>query len=151
LNTPASKFDSRRYLGLLLVAIAIAGCLFIVRAAAIFGFSRLLVTYSLATGNVAAAKKAIELSPNDAEAHLAGAAVFNSSGTPDQAIIELERAVALRPDDYELWSELGLLRDQTGNTAAALAAFDEAVKRAPFYSQPRWNRGRVTTSPHSRI
>lgn len=85
----------------------------------------------------------MELTPADAEAHLAGAALLNSSGAPDQAIIELERAVALRPDDYELWSELGLLRDQTGDAAGALAAFDEAVRRAPFYSQPRWNRGNV--------
>jgi hypothetical protein len=30
-----------------------------------------------------------------------------------------------------------------GDTAAALAAFDEAIKHAPFYSQPRWNRGNV--------
>jgi hypothetical protein len=58
-------------------------------------------------------------------------------------VIELERAVALRPDDYELWSELGLLLDQTGDSTAALAAFDEAIRRAPFYSQPRWNRGNV--------
>jgi hypothetical protein len=65
------------------------------------------------------------------------------SGTPDQAVIELERAVALRPADYGLWSELGLLRDQTGDSGGALAAFDEAVRRAPFYSQPRWNRGNV--------
>ena len=65
------------------------------------------------------------------------------SGAPEQAVKELERAVALRPSDYGLWSELGLLRDQTGDPAGALAAFDEAVKRAPFYSQPRWNRGNV--------
>jgi hypothetical protein len=143
LNTRKTNFASHRYLRLLLVAIAIAGCLFVVRAAAIFGFSRLLVTYALATGNVAAAKKAIELSPNDAEAHLAAGALLNFAGAPDQGIVELERAVALRPDDYELWSQLGLLRDQTGNTTGAVAAFDEAVRRAPFYSQPRWNRGNV--------
>jgi tetratricopeptide (TPR) repeat protein len=128
---------------LLLVAIAIASCLFVLRAAALFGFSRLLVTYSLASGNLAAAKKAIQLTPKDAEAHVAGAALMSAAGTLDQAVVELERAVSLRPNDYELWSELGLLRDQTGDSTAALAAFDEAISRAPFYSQPRWNRGNV--------
>jgi hypothetical protein len=65
------------------------------------------------------------------------------SDTPQQSVPELESAVALRPADYTLWQQLGLLRDQTGDTAGALAAFDEAIKRAPFYSQPRWNRGNV--------
>ncbi len=65
------------------------------------------------------------------------------SGAPDRAILEFERAVTLRPADYGLWSELGLLRDQAGDSDGALAAFDEAIKRAPYYSQPRWNRGNV--------
>jgi hypothetical protein len=38
---------------------------------------------------------------------------------------------------------LGMARDQAGETAAALLAFDEAVRLAPFYSQPRWQRGNV--------
>jgi hypothetical protein len=143
LKTPRLSFLSHRYLRLLVVAIAIASCVFVIRAAATFGFSRLLVTYSLTSGNLAAAKMAIQLTPKDAEAHFAGAAVMSLSGAPDQSVIELERAVALRPSDYGLWSELGLLRDQTGDTTGALAAFDEAVRRAPYYSQPRWNRGNV--------
>lgn len=143
LKTARSGFLSRRYLRLLLVAIAIAGCLFAIRSAAAFGFSRLLVTYSLTARNLAAAKKAIQLTPNDAEAHLAGAAMLSLSETPAQSMSEIEQAVALRPAEYGLWSELGLLRDQTGDTAGALAVFDEAIKRAPFYSAPRWNRGNV--------
>ena len=111
------------------------------KAAVTYGLSHLLVTYSLTAGNVAAAKKAIQLTPKDAEAHLATAAVLSLSGIPDQSVVELEQAVALRPSDYGLWSELGLLRDQLGDTPSALKAFDEAVARAPYYSQPRWNRG----------
>ena len=128
---------------MLLVATAIVACLFAIRSAATFGFSRLLATYSLAARNLSAAKKAVELTPKDAEAHFANAVVSSLSDTPPQSVTELEQAVALRPADYTLWQQLGLLRDQTGDTAAALAAFDEAVKRAPFYSQPRWNRGNV--------
>jgi hypothetical protein len=143
LKTLRSRFSSRRYLRLLFVVVAIGSCLFVIQAAARYGFSQLLMTYALTAGNLPAARKAIQLTPKDAEAHFAGAALLSLSGAPDQAVIELERAVALRPADYGLWSELGLLRDQTGDTAGALAAFDEAVRRAPFYSQPRWNRGNV--------
>lgn len=138
-----SRSYSRRHPRFLLVAIAIVGCLAVIRSAAAFGFSRLLVTYSLTARNAAAAKKATSVTPADAEAHLANAAVLSLSQQPEQAALELDRAVALRPDDYGLWSELGLMRDQLGNSSAAIAAFDEAVKRAPFYSQPRWNRGNV--------
>ena len=143
MQTPHSRSRSHRYLRLLLVATAIVACLFAIRSAATFGFSRLLATYSLAARNLSAAKKAVELTPKDAEAHFANAVVSSLSDTPPQSVTELEQAVALRPADYTLWQQLGLLRDQTGETAAALAAFDEAVKRAPFYSQPRWNRGNV--------
>jgi len=141
-SEPSSLF-ANRYLRLLLVALAIASCLLALRSAVAFGVSRLLVTYSLTVGNVAAAQKASQLTPKDAEPHLASAAVLSISGAPDQAVVELERAVALRPADYQLWSELGLLRDQVGDSAGALKAFDEAIKRAPYYSQPRWNRGNV--------
>ena len=141
--TPHSHSLWHRYLRLLLVATAIVVCLFVIRSAATFGFSRVLATYSLTARHPGAAKKAVELAPNDAEAHFANAVILGMSDTPQQSVAELEQAVALRPADYTLWQQLGLLRDQKGDTAAALAAFDEAIKRAPFYSQPRWNRGNV--------
>jgi len=128
---------------LLLTAIAITGCLFAARSAATFGLSRLLATYSLTTRNLGVAKKAVGLTPRDADAHFAEAVLLGMSNTPEQTLTELEQAVALRPADYTLWQQLGLLRDQARNSAGALAAFDEAIKRAPFYAQPRWNRGNV--------
>lgn len=120
-----------------------ASCLFVIKSAATFGFSRLLVTYSLSARNLAAAKKAVQLTPKDAEAHSTYAAVLSLSQTPDQAMSEFEKAVALRPADFALWLELGLSRDQMGDSTAALADFNEAVRRAPFYSQPRWHRGNL--------
>jgi tetratricopeptide (TPR) repeat protein len=143
LQNPLSTFLSHRYLRLLLVATAIGACLFAIRSAAAFGVSRLLATYSLTARHPGAAKKAVELTPKDAEAHFARAVVLGMSDTPGQSVPELEQAVALRPADYTLWQQLGLLRDQAGDKAAAVAAFDESIKRAPFYSQPRWNRGNV--------
>lgn len=143
MKPPHSVHFSNRYLRLLLVITGIASCLFVIQAAARYGFSQLLITYAVASGNLSAAKKAIELTPKDPEAHLAGAALLSLLGTPEQGVVEFEKAVALRPADYRLWSELGLLRDQIGDTQGALSAFDEAVRHAPFYSQPRWNRGNV--------
>jgi hypothetical protein len=143
LNNQRSSLPSNRYLRLCLVVAGILLSLFAIQASARYGLSHLLTTYALTSGNVAAAKKAIQFSPKDAEAHFAGAAVLTLSGAPDQALAELERAVSLKPTDFGLWCELGLLRDQLGDAVGALAAFNEAVRRAPFYSQPHWDRGNV--------
>jgi len=89
------------------------------------------------------ADKATEMSPKDAETHRARAAVLTLVPSPAESAAELERAVSLRAADYSLWVELGLIRDQIGDTGGALAAFDEAVKRAPFYALPRWQRGNL--------
>ncbi len=143
LQNPLPGFLSHRYLRSLLVVAAIGACLFAIRFAAAFGVSRLLATYSLTARHLGAAKKAVELTPKDAEAHFVDAVVLGMSDTPSKSAPELEQAVALRPADYTLWQQLGLLRDQSGDKAGAVAAFDEAIRRAPFYSQPRWNRGNV--------
>jgi len=101
----------------------------------------LLVKFALATRSLEVAQKANQLTPKDAQAHFAEAAVLSSLNRPAESVVDLERAVALRPADYSLWLQLGLLRDQLGETDAALAAFNEAVSLAPFYAQPRWLRG----------
>jgi hypothetical protein len=143
LQTPPAGFLAHRYLRWSLVAVAIVVCLLIIRSAAAFGLSRLLTTYSLTARNPGAAKSAVDIAPRDAEAHFANATVLSLSEKPRQSLAELELAVALRPADYTLWQQLGLMRDQLGDSTAALAAFDESVRRAPFYSRPRWNRGNV--------
>jgi hypothetical protein len=140
---PRSQVFLSSYLRLLLLAISIGACLFAVRAASAYGVSRLLATYSLSAKNLYAAQKAVALTPQDSEAHFADAVVMGMSNMPEQSIAELEQAIALRPADYTLWQQLGLLRDQAGDKTGAMAAFDESIKRAPFYSQPRWNRGNV--------
>jgi len=93
--------------------------------------------------NSAAGRRTVELTPNDAESHLANAEVLTAAGQPDQSVRELEQAIALRPSDYSLWLSLGLIRDQAGDPTGALAAFDQSVRRAPFYAQPRWLRGNL--------
>ncbi len=113
------------------------------RSAIAFGASRLLVIYSLTTGAAAGANTASQITPRDPEVYVARAGMLSLARQPGVALIELERAVALRPADFRLWSELGLLRDQVGDTAGSLQAYAEAIKRAPHYAQPLWNRGNV--------
>lgn len=143
MSSTSTNLFSNRFVRLLLAAIGIVLCLLTIRAAGAFGISRLLVRFVLARPNLAVAEKAIQLTPSDAQTHFAGAAVLSTLNRTAESAIELERAVALRPADYFLWLQLGLLRDQLGETSAAIAAFDEAVRLAPFYARPRWQRGNV--------
>lgn len=127
---------------LLFLLVAIALCVCVVASTARLGMARIFVSYSLGTGNSTVAEQAAEMAPRDPETHRARAATLAiSQALPESAA--MERAIALRPADYSLWVDLGLIRDQMGNTAGALAAFDEAVKRAPFYALPRWQRGNL--------
>ncbi len=123
------------------VVLAIGFCLWIISAAGAFGLSRLFSRYAAGMQSLPAAQRAAQLTPTDPESHLAGAEALTRSGQFGDAILELERSAALRPSDYSLWLNLGVLRDQSGDRTAALSAFDEAVKRAPFYAEPRWQRG----------
>lgn len=142
-QTRISNLLSNRYLRLLLVTVLVGFCLWTIKAAGAFGLSRLLVRFTLATPHLTVAQEAIKLTPADAEAHFAGAAAFSSLNMNAESVAEMERAVALRPADYSLWLQLGLLRDQLGETDSALAAFDQAVTLAPFYARPRWQRGNL--------
>ncbi len=138
-----AKIFSRAPVRLLLLLIAIGLCAWAVNSAAHLGLSRIFVKYATVTGNLLVADKAIEMSPRDADAYRARAAVLTLSQSLGESADAMEQAISLRPADYSLWGELGLLRDQSGDTAGALAAFDEAVKRAPFYALPRWQRGNL--------
>lgn len=126
-----------------MVTVATGFCLWTIWSAANFGFARLLDRYALVVGNLAAAEKAVRLTPSDANAHFARAAALSLSNSVSESISELEQAVALRPSDYNLWLQLGLSRDQAQDSAGALAALNEAVRLAPFYALPRWQRGNL--------
>jgi tetratricopeptide (TPR) repeat protein len=143
LQTLFANLRSNRYLRLIVVIILVGFCLWTIRDSGAFGVSRLLDRFSMANFDLAIADKAVKLAPTDAQAHFAAAAVLSTLNRTPESAVEMERSVALRPSDYALWSQLGLLRDQLGDTAGALAAFDEAVRLAPFYARPRWQRGNL--------
>ena len=128
---------------LIAVTAGIGVCLWIIWTVTSFGLSRLLVKYALMVGDIAAANEAIKLTPSDAAGHVARAGVLSVGASVEEAEAELERAIALRPLDYYLWLQLGLLRDRGGDSAGALAAFNESVRLASYYADPRWQRGNL--------
>ena len=122
--------------------VGIVVCVLAMRSASLLAMSRMFVRYSQATGNSWTAQRAIAMTPSDADTYRTRAAV-SVAQAPAGAVADLERAVSLRPADYSLWMDLGLARDQNGDAAGALAAFDQAVARAPYYAMPHWQRGNL--------
>jgi Tetratricopeptide repeat len=133
----------RRVVHVLASVVAMLALVWAVWASGRVALSRLLVKYGTTVADVAVLDAAIGLTPTDAETHYARAEVSNFVGQPAEALKEIELAVSLRPRDYVLWLELGMTRDQLGDTAGALSAFNESVRLAPYYSQPHWQRGNL--------
>jgi tetratricopeptide (TPR) repeat protein len=113
------------------------------QAAARFGFARLLGKYAVAANSIPAADQAVSLAPSDAEVHRARARVLIRLQKPAEARQSFEIASSLRYRDDYLWLELGSTRDEQGDTQGALAAFDQAVRWAPYYAHTLWQRGNV--------
>ena len=90
-----------------------------------------------------ATAEAIRQSPYDADAHRMQGIVFKNFRMYPEARRELELAASMRPHDDYLWLELGEVRDEVGDSQAALAAFDQAVANAPFYAHTRWERANL--------
>jgi tetratricopeptide (TPR) repeat protein len=126
-----------------LALLAIGVCLLLMQSAARIGFSRLLSRYAIGANSLAAADQAIQLTPSDAEAHRARATVLNRLHRPAEARGSLETATSLRSQHATLWLELGATREELGDTEAALAAFDQAVRYAPRYAETHWQRGNL--------
>jgi tetratricopeptide (TPR) repeat protein len=118
-------------------------CLFLIQSSARFGFSRLLSKYALIANSVPAADQAVRLGPSDPEAHRTRATVLNRLQMTAEAAKSLESATGLRYRDDYLWIELGNLREELGDSEGALAAFDQAVKWAPYYAHTHWLRGNL--------
>lgn len=127
--------------GLALLAIGV--CLLLMRESARIGFSRLLTRYAVATNSLPAADQAVQLTPADPEAHRARAAVLNRLRRTAEAEASLETATSLRSRDDYLWLELGSTREELGDTEGALAAFNQAVRWAPYYAHTHWQRGNL--------
>lgn len=123
--------------------LGIAVCLFLMQASARFGFSRLLARSALIANSVPVADEAVRLSPSDPDAHRTRAILLTRQKQYAEAVKSLESATSLRYRDDYLWLELGNAREEVGDTAGALTAFDRAVQWAPHYAHTHWQRGNL--------
>ena len=90
------------------------------------------------------AEFAVGLAPRDPQTHFASAVLHEKTFLPDdlpKSLAEYEQAVALSPNDFRLWFELGRARERSGDAAGAEKALRKAVTLAPNYSQLQWSLG----------
>jgi tetratricopeptide (TPR) repeat protein len=132
---------ARRGLQIVLAGVTIITLVWAMFYSGRVAFSTIFMKYGTAVLDTTAVDTAMGLTPNDAEVHYARGALFNYFREPDAALKELELAVSLRPRDYYFWQELGMTREQVADQSGALFCFNEAVRLAPYYAQPRWQRG----------
>jgi tetratricopeptide (TPR) repeat protein len=132
-----------RILRILIAFIGVGLCLVGIWMCARVALSNLLLNQAMSSANIVSVNNSIRLNSANAEAYYVRAAFFRTLNAKPQALTELEHAVALRPRDYYFWLELGLLRDELHDPSGALAAMNEAVRLAPYYAQPLWQRGNL--------
>lgn len=82
------------------------------------------------------------MSIDPAEALMALASRLRAAGRAEEAAEAYRRLLAIRPDLPDSWFNLALMERQAGRFAAALAAYDEAVRRGVSGPEEAWlNRG----------
>lgn len=126
-----------------IATLAALACSWAIWEAARTGIARTLAERAELTAEIDSADRAINFTPNDAEAHFARGEVLQSKEDYSGASVEFERAVQLRPRDYFLWLMLGVTRDQNQDQEGALRALRQAVTLAPSYAPPRWQLGNL--------
>src|SRR5262249_9699357 len=68
---------------------------------------------------------------DEADARYRSAAALKEQGKTDEAITELQLAVAAKPNFFMAWNTLGVLYKKRGDFARAVDAFEHAVKLVP--------------------
>jgi len=93
------------------------------------------------SGAEAEFRRAIELSPNSAEAHYRYALLLNDLGRNDQAIAEILAAEELDPLSVAVSQVAGTVLYYTGRNREAIARFERALEIDPHAALPRVNMG----------
>ncbi len=73
--------------------------------------------------------------------HLLGLCRWKSGASLDGVLQLLQRAQGLKPDDAQLWHNLGIVREQGGDLAGAREAFSNAAERNPKHAESHYNLG----------
>jgi tetratricopeptide (TPR) repeat protein len=89
---------------------------------------------------------AVELqgnSPNAAYAHYLKAKIWGAQDQMDEAVSELQKAVQLRPDYEQAWSDLGGMRRLVLDNAGAVRALQRAVRLNPKDALAQYRLGQL--------
>src|SRR5262245_58931581 len=100
-------------------AILVVVLLLLIWQAGRAGFASLLTASAAKSYHLETAKKAAALDPNEANSFYVSGTILEASQVSD-AIVEYQKAVANRPDDYALWLSLARARETNGETDAAI-------------------------------
>jgi hypothetical protein len=101
---------------------------------------------SLDDGALETARSGLRIAPDDPLAHWTVAGLERRSLDPEllpDVVRQYEEAVGLSPNDYRLWMDLGVAREQAGDAAGGEKALRRAVELAPAYADPRWFLGNL--------
>ena len=126
---------------ILLACIGLFGCYRLAVESARNGYAGLFATASIIQAQVEPADYAVQLAPKDPEAHYTRGLALADHDRLQDAAVELRQAAQLRPHHYYQWLDLGLTLDQLGDQQGALEAFNESIRLAPSFTQPRWQLG----------
>jgi tetratricopeptide (TPR) repeat protein len=86
-------------------------------------------------------REVLELDPSHLAARNALALVLARQGMPDQAVAELEEALAIRRRHPDALCNLGIIHQARGDLTVAERCFTGALQRQPAHVAARYNRG----------
>jgi tetratricopeptide (TPR) repeat protein len=138
-----SRFGTRFFLRIVVALLALFGCYRMALDAGKSGVSRLLSVSGAVGSSLDVADVAIKLAPGDPQAHYARALVLINLQRLQEAVVELQLAIKLRPYHYYEWLDLGVTLDRLGDETGAETALRKSVELAPYFSQPRWQLGNL--------
>jgi len=88
-------------------------------------------------------EKEVAANPNNVDAWIALGNIWFDSNNPQKAVESYNKALALRPDDANVLTDLGVMYRRQGMPGQAIAAFDRAAAADSRHEIARFNKGIV--------
>ena len=90
---------------------------------------------------VQAFDRAIQLNPDNAEAHSNRGVALQRQGRLEEAVQSIDRAIQLNPDYAEAYSNRGVALQELGQLNEAVVCYERAIQLKPDYANTHCNRG----------
>ena len=92
----------------------------------------------------------VETAPEEAALRTSLAGALGALGRYDEAMVELDRALELEPLNVEAYHNRAVIRERRGETAAAVADYETALRYQPGYEPSRRALRRLTGRDEAR-